>query len=92
MKKITTYIPEMDEDTKPLFQTREFHGYWQYLETFEFGSNENYCWRFYICGFNSDNSKCHILKWDQTEEIIPIDEHSRILVNSKRYHRRYWNH
>jgi hypothetical protein len=92
MKKITVNAPEMEEVTKPLFQTRNFLGYWQYLETFGNGDNENYCWRFYISGFTSDNTGGYILRWDQTYEIIPVDDHDRIFIGGKHYSHRYWNH
>jgi hypothetical protein len=92
MKKFTVNVPEMEEATKPLFQSRNFQGYFQYLETFGTDDNGNYCWRFYISGFSSDNSDGYILKWDQTYEIIPIDQHDRILINGKYYRQRYWNH
>lgn len=92
MNKITINAPEMEEATMPLFQTRSFHGYYQYLETFGTGESVNYCWRFYITGFTSDNTHGYIYKWNGDYELIAIDDCDRILIAGKYYGHRYWNH
>jgi hypothetical protein len=92
MNRYSQKSAEMEEHSKPLFDTRDYHGYYQYLETWGQGEDENYCWRFYISGFTSDNQSGYILKWDKTHEIVSFDEHDSVLVNGKRYAHRYWNH
>lgn len=74
----------------PIELKRNFRGYAQYRED-EFSP-----WQFYVCGFDStfsgENGRCSILKYDGTEEDVPIDAADRITVKGKKYDRRNWNH
>lgn len=77
---------------KPLFATRDFQGYFQYIEEFNLGDNIEYRWIFYICGFSPTGTMASVLKSDGTKDSVPIDEKDRILINGRLYVRNHWNH
>ena len=92
MKHNPDHVPEMEEDTKPLFLTRNFEGFFQYLDTLSFDGDERYCWRFYIEGFSFDDKYGHIKKWAGGYDLVSFNESDHVLVGEKFYSHKYWNH
>lgn len=52
-------------------------------------------WRFYISSFDATSSGqdgfCNVLHQDGLEQ-VSIDKDDRILIEGKRYGRKFWNH
>lgn len=72
------------------WEVRSHHGYHQARE------GVASAWRFYVTGFDASScgtaGTCSVLRFDGSEESVPIDEADRILVAGKWYGRSHWNH
>ena len=73
-------------------QSRNVHGYLQYLERFKIGNKEINRWVFIITGFTFDLSEAYVLKSNCTDIPLPIDANDRILIMGKRYGDKHWIH
>lgn len=80
---------------------RDYHGYHQTLEAYEVPDRKNggykavKRWVFYITGFIGEPEEdgfCHILKFDNSEDLIPIDRNNNITVCGKKFSPLHWNH
>jgi len=74
-----------------MFESRDFNGYYQSREVVKDGDRTiHHQWRFYICSFAKDTAS--ILRFDKTQEAVPIDAANRILVGGRWFSARHWDH
>ncbi len=76
---------------------RNYKGYLQILEDFEVqDKNGNFKnikrWVFYVTGFDKESNYCYVLKFNGTKNRIFIDNHDCILIDGRKYTRKFWNH
>lgn len=69
---------------------RDFKGFYQSRED-EF-SLWVFCVTAFDASFSGESGTCMVLRFDGSEQRVPIDELDRITVAGKKYGRRHWNH
>jgi|GEM_PF-4107843 len=77
-------------NNKHTIEERNLNGYFQRLECIQTGKRKVYRWVFFVTGFNEDLTKAYVLKSDGTDQPLPMDATSRILIAGKRYASRHW--